>query len=225
MDADPTSTTHDWQIQRLWPVGLGLLVLVTSLAVASVSVWLLLPYLVLTMLMLFGPSKEDKRSGAPEPELREGIAIGAAEVRVPRVPFWHRRRRVESQPNEPAKMELDETHEPRSESEPEGPRPEDPPPPRPKSRKRAKTQKPASEPLVAAAVEVVWVRVGPNQYVRKEVAIEADETVDRVEESEPPSSTTQEGANIIEAPEQILLDEDERSADLEVNVERDDVED
>lgn len=163
------------------------MVLGTSIALATVSPWYLIPYLLLIGWMLFGPpgggppveEEPRRRFDQPAPPIQERPAA--------RGTFWSRlaRRRVEvveaakaEEPPEPERAEDAAPSETTSSNEPLPGR-------RSKVKRRVKLARIAPETNPASPVEIVWERVGPNQFVRKEVAVE-------------PSPSAEESPSIVE---------------------------
>jgi hypothetical protein len=142
----------------LWPSALAALIALTSLVVASVSVWLVLPYLFLMFGLLFAPDLGRLRiqalpapgETAAEPSSSQGAAPELDSAGPPA--------------SSDAVALAVESGTAKAESAPAKLK-------RGKSRGRGKA-KPAPEPP-SAPVTVSWVRVGPGKFVRVE-GTEAD---------------------------------------------------
>lgn len=169
------------RVRRWGVVGL---VLITTLAVGSFSLWLVPPYWVIMGWLLAPPEgwRRKWRGGSSETDHlpERGVATGP-EANPPN---------VEDRPQA-------------GETSPDDPPPDSGPAVKPRRRKRSsgsrskkKVQNEPEGPEVAAT----WVRVGPNQFVRVEVPVERSEEVDpprRVDTSlteVPEASTTAEPA-------------------------------
>ncbi len=134
-----------------WTGFLYALVAATSLALASVSVWLVGPYLALMVWLLFDPARhrlEPTGSVKHEPSNSSRTKPATNRADSPRP--------EENTPSEPEPLQ--EVSQPPSDEDPPKPR-------RARSRRRraAKAATPPPEP-----VSVTWVQVGPGQFVRVE---------------------------------------------------------
>ncbi|HEU5115150.1 MAG TPA: hypothetical protein VFT74_00590, partial [Isosphaeraceae bacterium] len=134
--------------------GLGLLMAVTALAVGSVSLWLVVPYLGLMAWLLAGSVETPGESHSPLSDSRS-----SEKSRSPVSAGEHFR----SSPDPGEGNTVEATLEPASEPTPtEGP---STPRRRGRGRGRSKAAKTAPPP---DPVSVSWVQVGPGQFVRVE---------------------------------------------------------
>jgi hypothetical protein len=138
------SAPGELRVRRWGAVGL---VLLTTVAVGSISLWLVPPYW-LIMAWLLAPPGGWRRSA------------GTAQVSE-----------SESDPEAAADPSMESQMPP-----PDEPTPPDEPlkPAKPARRKRSRPKKKAQEELPPPSVEATWVRVGPNQFVRVEVPVEPE---------------------------------------------------
>lgn len=201
MDARSRRTSRG-STDRLWAWGLGVLVLGTSVVVAWISVWLVVPYLALIGWMLFGPNQaaqtaQGRRTPADAPRLPSRGAPGPSLAGWVRAAVASAGGKFRSSP--PSISETDTASEARAEPdpgedlEPRSTNPVAEPPAvevvaKPVRKRKPRVPKaPPPPPTPVTPVEVVWERVGPNQFVRKEVP--APDAVPEAAGAEDPAPT------------------------------------
>ena len=163
-----------------WPTVLVVLILLTSLAVASVSAWLVLPYLILMSLILLPSSlRRDAASADLGPGSGAGVAVAGLDEAGSLVAG------SPSADPAPSATAADGGGEDRASA----PVPGAVKARRGKARGRDRTRSTA-EPLDAAC----WVRVGPGKFVRADPASRAIDGAIPAPESEPnpPFATSDE---------------------------------
>jgi len=167
---------------RVTPVGAGLFVLVvsTTLAIASVSLWWVPVYLVLLVLIFVTPPRWQPPSSPSESRAEDdtvGIADLDAGLQADRADGLDKIHSI-------IQFDLDPTNDDPAESSNSNPDVITTGAAKRRSRVRArKTIKPADEP-VTESLPVTWIQVGPGKFVRVEGGVQtADSAQTRVSES------------------------------------------
>ena len=229
-------------------IGLALLIAATSLVVARVHAWLVVPYLLLMGWILLSPrggskatsgspaapetpattppdpverpgwfSRRSQRPDPPESLPRSGHADAPA-GRGSGISGWFARRQpstvadlaVDPEPDRERALRGDRlatVDAASAEPSKEATAVESPSKPRKRRRRRASEPEPEPEPS-----EIVWVRVGPSQFVRQEIPVVAAEGEQaRLEPSDAPpglesTAPTADHPNVPEAPPEVPFD-------------------
>ncbi len=154
---------------------LALLIVVTALAVATVSLWLVLPYLLLMGWMLFAPSREPGTTSAElEPLDHAPVPSAAAnqgfsKASPPVDPLTRSPEEVSSDSSD-SSTETDSEPEPEPEPQTASVTTTELEPIKPRRKRRRNKDKASAHDQA----EVKWVRVGPGKFVRQEVPTTPD---------------------------------------------------
>ncbi len=196
---------------------LVIVVIATSLAVASVSVWLVPPYLALMAWLLFAPARPRVESGS----LAAGREVGArvaVEAGVGAIATSSRDATNRSGTTDGASpsAESDSEHvaTETSDADPASPRPR-----RGKGRGRGRSK---ANPPAPERMSVTWVRVGPGKFVRVETpesapAESTDTPSDPVaSEVETPEATSDDAVTQVDPDAEPLADSRESSETVDV---------
>ncbi|HEV3164031.1 MAG TPA: hypothetical protein VGZ22_08370, partial [Isosphaeraceae bacterium] len=145
-------------LRWLWPLALGVFVPLTSLAVASVSLWLVLPYLFLIGGILFAPAKTSTGSRGASRDHRDHNAVGES-LQAARASGFQQASAGGFEDEAAAEAAAVATAEATPKSK------------RTRGRSRAKGK--STDPLEAP--RATWVRIGPGKFVRVEAPAERAE--------------------------------------------------
>lgn len=186
---------------RLRTVGLALLIAATSLAVGSVSAWLVPPYLILMAWLLLAPARPTAAGAEPASVERTAAEPQAA------TPATGMAGEEPSPTRAKTKAHAAEVGE-SSPSDPNGPAteaasqvatvPEASPKPRRGRGGRGRGKKAAAS-ATPEPVAVKWVRVGPGQFVRVEEPLPASAEGELKAEPPPEAAPTDQAATTVTA--------------------------
>jgi len=155
-DQRPPTRVPTW----VWSGVLVVLMVLTSLAVASVSVWLLLPYFALMVLILFTPAGRGEREMGCARELEAGSA-GGEELADERAGAWVEDESVGREWGDPAAgtdLVVEPAEAAASDSESRAVKTK-------RGKGRMRKAKAVTESLGATAT---WIQIGPGKFVRVE---------------------------------------------------------
>ena len=155
-DQRPPTRVPTW----VWSGVLVVLMVLTSLAVASVSVWLLLPYFALMALILFTPTGRGEREMGCARESEAGSA-GGEELADERAGAWVEDESVGREWGEPAagtELVVEPAEVAASDSESRAVKTK-------RGKGRMRKAKAVAESLGATAT---WIQIGPGKFVRVE---------------------------------------------------------